>query len=240
MGAQGSNPLYVGKNNTVDLVDNGDAFRLQGIKLNSPRVGKDSDTVTYVDLESLHQNVVEQSKAYKNLEEASVDYKSDMSNPVITIGDTSGINTMSIPVTDLENADVTFKVHGFTQEGTGCLIIKVDAARQSSITLPQIEMMAVDVPVGAGEITDFQWGRILLNVYDSMAVNGQYSGTINTNKSVTDSILAPAASVTVRASLNGNIITQNVTVNAETHRMDFLGTQSLEESNASVHGVQEA
>lgn len=241
MGAQGSNPLYVGKNNTVDLVDNGDAFRLQGIKLNSPRVlGKDSDTVTYIDLESLHQNVVEQSKAYENLEGASVDYKADTGNPVITIGDTSGINTMSIPVTDLENTDVAFKVQGFTQEGTGCLVINVDAAGQSSITLPQIEMMAGDVPVGAGEIADFQWGRILLNVYDSTALNGQYSGTIHTNKSVTASILAPAASVTVGASLNGNIIAQNVTVNAETHRMDFLGTQSLEESNTSVHGVQEA
>ncbi|MEG2651488.1 MAG: VWA domain-containing protein, partial [Eubacterium sp.] len=241
MGAQESTALYVGNNNTVDLADTGDAFRLQGIQLNRPKVlGKDSDTVKYVDLESLYKNVVEQSTTYENLEGASVDYKADRSNPVITIGDASGINTMTIPVTDLQNSDAAFKVQGFTQEGTGCLIINVDAAGQSSITLPQIEMMAGDVPVGIDETSNFKWGRILLNVYDSTALDGQYAGTIHTNKPVTASILAPAASVTVGASLNGNIIAQNVTVNAETHRMDFLGTQSLEESNASVNRVQEA
>jgi hypothetical protein len=79
--------------------------------------------------------------------------------------------------------------------------------------------------------SDFQYhyGKVLWNFYQcSGTAIEPYDGTI-TVQLMYGSILAPDADITVKQNMNGTVIGQNVIIEAEIHRDDFVGELPPEE-----------
>ncbi len=104
---------------------------------------------------------------------------------------------------------------------------------------PQIRIICTDDTVveAAAERTSFEYGNILWNFYDSSKPDGVYTGTIATQKVMFGTILAPGAAVVTKSNIDGNIIAHNITIEAQSHRNDFLGkipTVLVEEPTATI------
>ena len=97
------------------------------------------------------------------------------------------------------------------------IVIDIDARGASLITIPKVEVKGGS----NGEARTWANTNVIFNVYDSTVAGGQFSGTVTNVDATYGVILAPYGTVDSRSNVNGQIIANKITVNAEFHRDSF-------------------
>ncbi len=217
-----SHILAVGSANNVELVDNGNAIAINGTKLDRPKVVWKDDANPFIDLMSLKNQYLNLSTtlstysnynitSYLNTNAGSVD---ESYIELTNSGEAGIFNTTATEISSLRYLGVK----GFSSSNTNGVVINVNCEGVSLLNLP-ISLISVDgnnIPLSETHI--FTNGRVLWNFYNYLP----YSATSITASLLHASILAEGASFTASQNLNGTIIANNITINAESHRDDFI------------------
>ncbi len=216
--------LVIGYDNTVSAFDNGSSLGVNGTKLDRPKnlwQDKSTTDLPFVNLasvkssaESLSSSLAGNSAAYTESHLSPTGGSCDLSYINLTNPDKVGF--FNITASALSSYSY-FGVKGFSSGHSGTVIINVDCTGVSSpITLPESRMYVDGVAQNLNEVTNFVNGRVLWNLYNCTASV--------TTRLLYASLLAPDASVTIGVNFNGTVIGNNVTINAESHRDDFIGS----------------
>lgn len=222
--------LVLGNANTITAMDNGNAFGVNGTKLDRPKnLWQDQSTATlpFIDLAAVKAST--KSIASSLAGKSTVNVTSHLSTSAgsctesyLTLTDPDKVGIYNITASALSGYTY-FGVQGFQSGHDGTVIINVNCAGVSSnITLPECRMYygsgGTATAVNFAEVTSFVNGRILWNLVNCT--------TTVTTRLLYASLLAPDASITVGQNLNGTVIGNNVTISAESHRDDFVGSLS--------------
>lgn len=225
--------LVVGTEVTVDTTDHGNAWTLDGRKVDAPmrsahrdRLMQDSDTLKYIDLQAVHDQTVRINQTLRT-------YANDLDKVIETtdgnrtfiekviLSDPAGVNVYNADAHAFkEGTSIICK--DFDPEKPGLLILNVDLKDVDEFLLPGTEILYSNGTIAPhGEVTEWQPGNVLWNLYDSSAKDGLYRGTVRNKRAVAAHILAPEADVTLEHNLNGTVIARNIDVGAESHRTDL-------------------
>jgi LPXTG-motif cell wall-anchored protein len=223
--ARDSDVLALGSENTVTLTNNGYSFAINGTKLDRPKnVWQDADTATqpFIDLAQVKSEISAVAATIGQLETINIASNlnsggsCDASYLALTEPDKVGV--FNISASDLSSYSY-LGIKGFQSGHDGTVIINVDCnSAPATLNLPVCEMYVDNNKQNFKEVTNFVNGRVIWNF-------GDYSGTITTNLMYA-TVIAPDATINVNQNLNGTIIGKNVTINAESHRDDFVGRLS--------------
>ena len=117
------------------------------------------------------------------------------------------------------------------------LIVNIDAAGKSTVTLPKVDIL--NGSGYTGEVQTWTKGNVVLNVYDSTKQDKLYRGTIkNVSGQISGSILAPEATMDIvkGGSINGQVFADKIIINEEFHRDSITFTNKI----PSVGGLRVA
>ena len=213
--------LALGSGVKVSLTDNGNAFAINGTKLDRPKnVWQDNDTAAlpFINLASVKSECQSISSLISGYANANVTASlSDMNNRSLTLTAPTGVGVYNFTAAQVNGyASTDLKLMGFTSGNSGSMIINVNCSGVTSLTLPNVRMFVDGTEATTSEVTDFANGRVLWNFYNISGL------TINA-KLMKGSILAPGATVNLNQNLNGTVVADTITVYAESHREDFVG-----------------
>ena len=250
--------LVVGKNIEVEKCDNGNAWTLNGHKVNYPPVNKngkfanqlwqDSDECEFIDIDLEKENAIAINQKLKNYVDLNIEsHLDDINNQYIKINDPAGVNIYNLaPNSDLIKNAYKINGCGFEHGSNASLVINVDLkdyvnwAGEKIFSIPQSRIQYSDGDYApTSEVTQWQDGNIVWNFYDSSQPDGCYTGKIvNNSGAVTGIILAPKATVELNQNLNGSVIASDIIVNAESHRTDFTGTDLYPDSEEEMLSIK--
>jgi len=222
--ADAADVLAVGSSKIVSLVDNGNAFAISGTKIDLPKnIWQDSDSalIPFVDLAAVETQIKGIASVLAGQPNSNITATTaDRNNTSLTLSSTAPLGVYNLTADELVNSyPNSVNVRGFTTGSDDTVIINIDCAGKTAVSVPIIRMWmegAADF-VPTAEITTFQSGKIILNFVNSANVTITLKQTYAT-------VIAPDANIIVGTNLNGTIIGNNVTINAESHRTDFTGT----------------
>jgi len=222
--------LTLGNANTITAMDNGNAFGVNGTKLDRPKnLWQDQSTASlpFIDLAAVKASTKSRSSSLAANSNAYITphlstTAGSCTESYILLSNVDKVGFYNITASALSGYNY-FGVQGFQSGHNGTVIINVDCTGYSGpLTLPECRMYygsgAGATAVNFAEVTNFVNGRILWNLVNCTANV--------TTRLLYATLLAPDASVTLGQNVNGTIIANNVTVNAESHRDDFLGAMS--------------
>ena len=227
--------LVVGTEVTVGTTDHGNAWTLDGHKVDEPKrsahpdsLMQDSDTLKYIDLQAVHDQTVRINQTLSTYENRldkvieTTDGNRTFIQKVI-LSDPAVVNVYNADA-DAFKGDTSIECKGFDKKTPGLLILNVDLADVAEFLLPGTDILYADADESRapiGEVTEWQTGNVLWNLYDSSDAYGLYRGKVRNERAVAAHILAPEADVTLGANLNGTVIARNIDVQAESHRTDL-------------------
>ena len=110
----------------------------------------------------------------------------------------------------------TLRLMGFETGHDGAIVINVNCAGYTEITMPKAYVFVDGNQQSTNEVVVFNAGKVIWNLYNAEGV------TINTTE-MTGMVIAPGATVTINSNLNGTVVAENINVKAESHRTDFTG-----------------
>lgn len=226
--------LVVGTAVQVGTTDHGNAWTLDGHKVDAPmrsahsdRLMQDSATLKYIDLQAVHDQTVRINQTlstYENrLDKVIVltDGQRTFIKKVI-LSDPAGVNVCNIKGAHAFKEGISIECKDFDSKRPGLLILNVDLADVEEFLLPGTEILYSNgTKAPNGEVTEWQTGNVLWNLYDSSKADGLYRGTVRNESAVAAHILAPEADVTLEHNLNGTVIARNIDVRGESHRTDL-------------------
>ena len=219
-----SHILALGSSNVITLMDNGNAFGVNGTKLDKPyNILQDDDTsaLQFVNLNLVESQLRSIALSYSGLSNTNINTSHlsttggscDLS--YIQLIDSDRVGVFNVTASQL-NQYGYLGVKGFVSGDDGTVFINVDCTGfTGTVHIPNSEMSYNNAWLGFQERTTFIYGRILWNFINC-------TSDIETGR-VYGSIVAPDASIRVYQNVNGSIIGKNVTINAESHRDDFVG-----------------
>lgn len=225
--------LVVGTEVPVGTADNGNAWTLNGCKVDAPmrsvhpdRLMQDSDTLKYIDLQAVHDQTVRINQTLSTYENRldKVIQKTDGQRTFIEkviLSDSADVNVYNADA-DAFKGDTSIICKDFDPEKPRLLILNVDLKDVEEFLLPGTVILysnGKSAPIG--EVTEWQPGNVLWNLYDSSAKDGLYRGKVRNERPVAAHILAPEANVTLGVNLNGTVIAGNIDVRGESHRTDL-------------------
>jgi len=223
--------LALGSGNTVSLMDNGASFAVNGTKLSKPyNIYQDNDTsvLPFVNLATVKTEVQNISAVAANYSDANVTASfSDMNNRSITVNTASGLAVYNTTASVLDGYNSNPINIVFPSGSTSSLIINVNCSGGNNYTLPDFYMWVGGTRINFSEVSSFTNGRVLFNFTNC-------NNKTITNKLMMGSMLAPGASVISSQNLNGTVVADNITINAESHRDDYIGKLT---DNVSVKKV---
>lgn len=226
-GSSTAHALALGSTEAVALDDNGNAFSVNGVKLNTPyHIYQDDDTSTlpFVDISAVRAEAQTNSTTIGGYSDDNIatDFVNENTR-TITLDDPDAFGVYNTTASAMSHfSDRPLRVRGFVRGEDGSLIINIDCSGVPSFTMPDIRMFFTDNSEAvANEKTEFTEGRILLNFTNC-------EDTDITFKITKASVLAPGANITLSQNFNGTVIADHVTVNAESHRDDFVGEISAQ------------
>jgi len=234
-----SHVLVLGSDNTVGTADNGNHFTVADTKLDRPlNVWQDANTSTvpFIDLTAVKTTVTGISNTLSAMSAANLDTSTlsasagSVAASYVTLTDSNATGVYNTTAAKLQSYSY-FGIKGFKSSGTGAVIVNVDCSGVSSVTLPSSTIYVGDNALSFGEKKDFTEGGVIFNFTNCSGV------TINTNL-LYATILAPGATVNVNQNLNGSVIADNVNINAESHRDDFVKLPKPTTTTASVKAVK--
>ena len=222
--------LVLGSSNTVTSTDNGNAFNVRGPgmnydqKLDKPRYviqDADTDTVPFIDLERVEEEVRQIASKLSAMENVNITYPKESDQySVMHLTKPSGVGVVNLTVAELDalgGHGNTIRMSGFTDGANGTIVINVDCTGASEIWMPSAPIYVDGNMVSMNETVDFSAGKVIWNFENAEGV------TINTYL-MTGMIVAPGANVNIKQNLNGTVVVENIKVEAESHRTDFTGT----------------
>lgn len=226
--------LVVGTAVQVGTTDHGNAWTLDGHKVDAPmrsahhdRLMQDSATLKYINLQAVHDQTVLINQTLRNYENRldkvieQTDGQRTFIQKVI-LSDPAGVNVCNIKGAHAFKEGTSIECKDFDSKRPGLLILNVDLAGVEEFLLPGTEILYSDeTKAPHKEVTEWQTGNVLWNLYDSSAAGGLYRGKVRNERAVAAHILAPEADVTLGANLNGTVIARNIDVRAESHRTDL-------------------
>jgi len=221
--ADATDVLAVGSSQIVSLVDNGNAFAISGTKIDMPHtIWQDNDTAAlpFINLAAVKTQIQDiASVLASNTTNTNITANTaDMNNLYLTINDTSKTGVYNMTAATLMSTFTNgFSVRGFTTGTNGTVIININCAGQTAVSVPKVRMYIDGVQQDLKEMTTFSSGKIILNFVNSANATLTFNETHAT-------VIAPDANIIVGQNLNGMIFGNNVTINAESHRTDFTGT----------------
>ena len=225
--------LVVGTGVQVGTADNGNAWSLNGHKVDHPSLHnypnnlmQDSDTLEYIDLEAVHDQTVlinQTLRNYENRLDKVIELQDGQRTFIdkVILSDSADVNVYNADA-DAFKGDTSIKCKDFDPKKPRLLILNVDLKGVKEFLLPGTVILysnGKSAPIG--EVTEWQPGNVLWNLYDSSASDGLYRGTVRNERPVAAHILAPEADVTLEHNLNGTVIARNIDVQAESHRTDL-------------------
>ena len=226
--------LVVGTGVQVGTADNGNAWSLNGHKVDHPSLRnypnnlmQDSDTLKYIDLQAVHDQTVrinQTLRTYANRLDKVIQETDGQRTFIqkVILSDPAGVNVYNITDAHAFEEGTSIECKDFDKQTPGLLILNVDLAGVKEFLLPGTDLSYADGSKAPnGEVTEWQTGNVLWNLYDSSAADGLYRGKVRNERPVAAHILAPEANVTLEASLNGTVIARNIDVQAESHRTDL-------------------
>ncbi len=226
----GDNELLVlGSDNAVDTTDGGNHFTVKGHKLsNATALWQDHDTsrTPFIDLQAVKSEAEGISYSLSAIHDQNIEVflvnSGDQTKSGVTLTEPGGVGVYKTTA-DALSAYNYFNVRGLTFNGGalsgGTVIINVDCTGWDSRTFNMPECKIYSESGNAlnfEEVTTFTNGRVLWNFTNCDGM------TISTGLEYC-SILAPGANIIVNQNINGTVIGNNVTINAENHRDDFVG-----------------
>lgn len=226
--------LVVGTGVQVGTTDNGNAWTLDGRKVDAPmRSGnpaslmQDSNTLKYIDLQAVHDQTVRINQTlstYENRLDKVIEQTDGQRTFIqkVILSDPAGVNVCNITDAHAFEKGTSIECKDFDSQRPGLLILNVDLAGVVEFLLPGTEILYSDeTSAPHKEVTEWQPGNVLWNLYDSSDPEGLYRGRVRNERAVAAHILAPEADVTLRANLNGTVIAKSIDVQAESHRTDL-------------------
>ena len=227
--------LVVGTGVQVGTEDHGTAWTLDGHKVDAPmRSGnsaslmQDSATLKYIDLGAVYNQTVRINQTLsryenKNTKVIQKQYGSEYFIEKVILSDPAGVNVYNADAYDFNEKIIRIDCKGFDTEKPGLLILNVDLKDADEFfLLPGTEIVYLDENRAPhDEVTEWQPGNVLWNLYDSSDPKGLYRGKVRNNAAVAAHILAPEADVTLEHNLNGTVIARNIDVQGESHRTDL-------------------
>ena len=226
--------LVVGPGVQVDTADNGNAWSLNGHKVDHPsqrnypnNLMQDSDTLEYIDLEAVHDQTVRINQTlstYENRLDKVIEQTDGEGTFIqkVILSDPAGVNVCNITDAHAFKEGTSIECKDFDSQRPGLLILNVDLAGVEEFLLPGTDLLYADGSRAPnGEVTEWQPGNVLWNLYDSSAKDGLYRGKVRNERPVAAHILAPEADVTLGVNLNGTVIARNIDVRGESHRTDL-------------------
>ncbi|MDY2836338.1 MAG: FctA domain-containing protein [Bilifractor sp.] len=217
-GSQKSTPLAVSVTTKMGLGDNGNAFTINGTKLNNPQiVYKDSEQKKYIDANSVKENIEKLSIEIGSYPDANVNEVKNEQNTEYQITDPDRVGVINLNAEQVSELPSEVHFTGFQKGHQGSIIVNVNMDGWNTVTLPERVFIYIDgVKQGTDEVVEFSAGKIIWNFINS-------NGATITAKNMSGTIIAPDANVKLTQNINGTIIGKNVHNTAETHRSDFTG-----------------
>lgn len=215
--------LVVGSENTIDFTDNGNAFSINGTKIDKPyNLIQDKDTATapFINLERVKAEINQISGNLKGYSNANLNYtpiSANVQHSKLELTTPSGVGVANYTAAELsEKLGSYVQIDGFKTGSNGTVVINVDCAGVKEINMPQARVVIDGQEMGTNEVTEFSTGKVIWNFIHAEGV------TINTQQ-MTGMIIAPGATVNINQNLNGTVVADIINVKAESHRTDFTG-----------------
>ena len=222
--------LVVGNAVTVGTTDNGNAWTLDGGKVNAPyrndfpdNLWQDTD-VKFIDIDSVKQEMILVNQKLRQYETFGADvHFQDMNNAYINISDPGGVNYCNLKASDFGSM-VEFEGRKFVKGKKGSLVVNVDLAGESEFAFPGSRIIYTDgTEAPISEVVVWQDGNVVWNFWDSSDPEGLYRGKLTTRSATAGHIIAPQATIDITSNLNGTVIAENIIASAETHRTGLTG-----------------
>lgn len=224
--------LVVGDANMVSIADNGNALAVNGTKLDKPHtVIQDANTSTapFIDLARVEREIRSISSYLASFDTANLTVDLNSNNGTIKLSSPNDVGVYNTTASAVSgNNGNQWHIDGFSASGTGAVVINVDCTGWNSasvITLPKALVVVDDKEQSVTETVEFSAGKVVWNFINAEGLK------IETNI-MTGMVVAPGATVEIKANLNGTVVAENVIVSAESHRTDFTGQIIPTESDA--------
>lgn len=216
--------LVIGSENTVEFVDNGNAFAINGTKIDRPyNLIQDVDTATapFIDLNRVRAEISQIAGNLNRYPDANLTYTSaatlNADHSKLELTTPSGVGVVNYTAAELAAQLGSYvQIDGFQTGSNGTVVINVDCTGVTQIDMPQARIVIDGQLQGTSEVTEFSAGKVIWNFVNADGV------TIHTQL-MTGIILAPGATVNINQNLNGTVVADIINVNAESHRTDFTG-----------------
>lgn len=212
--------LAIGSGNFIDLTDNGNSFAINGTKIDKPKYiiqDRDTDETPLIDLDRVKAEISQISANLKNFDDGNIYFVKNEQVNEFNLTTPNAVGVINVDYT----ASHIFGMHeihlgGFQSDHNGSIVINVDCAGASVVTLPNALVNVDGKLQPTSEVVDFSNGKVLWNFLNAEDV------TIEARQ-MTGMIVAPGATVNINQNLNGTVVADNVNVKAESHRTDFTG-----------------
>lgn len=216
--------LVIGSENTVEFVDNGNAFSVNGTKIDKPcNLIQDKDTAAapFIDLNRVKAEISQISGNLNGYEDANLTYTSaavlSADHSKLELTTPSGVGVVNYTAAELDEKLGSYvQIDGFKTGSNGTVVINVNCTGATKIDMPQARIVIDGQLQNTSEVTEFSAGKVIWNFVNAGGV------TINTHL-MTGIILAPGATVNINQNLNGTVVADIININAESHRTDFTG-----------------
>lgn len=216
--------LVIGSENKVEFADNGNAFAVNGTKIDKPKYliqDKDTSNAPFIDLARVEMEVRQISSKLNNFTDANLTYTSSSelqaSYCKLELKKASSVGVIHYTAAEVAKQLGNYvQIDGFKKGYNGTVVINVDCTGVTEINMPQARVVIDGEEQGVNEVTEFSAGKVIWNFINAEGV------TINTHLK-TGMVVAPGATVNINQNLNGTVVADIINVKAESHRTDFTG-----------------
>ena len=216
--------LALGSGNEVTLQDHGNAFAVNGYKLDRPaRLVQDSDTAAapLIDLKRVRAEIGQIAGNLNGFPDANLTYTSasalSADHCQLALTKPGGVGVVHYTASELaQQLGGSVWIDGFKSGTSGSVVVNVDCAGAGVITMPQAWVVIDGERQQPTEVKEFSAGKVIWNFINAAGA------TINTHL-MTGIILAPGATVNITQNLNGTVVADVINVHSESHRTDFTG-----------------
>ena len=239
-GSKAEHYLVLGTNNIVDTADNGNAFSVNNVKLNTIKnIVQDEDTnkKPFIDLDRVENEIrgLSSTMAGYATTNGTLEWGVNPDNTskyYIRLTNPDAVGILNINGSKLnEYAGADLAIQGFASGHDGTIVFNVDCSGLKTVTMPQRAKIFIDgKEQPTDEVVEFSAGKVVWNFINAEGV------TINTWQ-MTGMVLALGATVNVNQNLNGTVVAENVYVKGESHRTDFTGKIVHTTTNFSIQKV---
>lgn len=216
--------LVLGSENTIGYADNGNAFSINGVKLDRPKElvqDKNTAEAPFIDLSRVKAEIAQIAGSLDSRADANLVYKSATDNgqeySTLDLSSSDAVGVINIKAEDIASKFGHYlRIGGFTEDGGGSVVINVDCSNVTQIDMPRARVLINGDEQDVNEVVDFSAGKVIWNFTNAEDV------VINTHL-MTGMVVAPGATVNINQNLNGTVVADIVNVKAESHRTDFTG-----------------